>query len=417
MGKVLHALVLVLLAFHFAYADETTKVGVDLDEMKSEIKKETSVKEAPLEETTGKAVEKIEVTGSHIKRIDVEGPSPVLTINQDDLVRSGYNSVSDVLRDTGVNSFGSFREHAGLNGGGTAAVDLRGLGQVRTLILLNGKRLPADAVGGAVDLNIIPMGAVERIEVLKDGASAIYGSDALGGVVNIITKKDFEGHEIGSSFSVTEQTGGERRDLSHTYGYQSGKLSVTNVIYMRHNERIQSKDRAWSKYGESPYSTDASYKKEGEANWTPSASCDPKQVNELGQCTYNFGQENWEMPYVQQSAIMNEMRYNLGNDMTAISRVTYSYKETDWAFAPSFTNSLQADDPNNPGEKVNVRMRLGELGNRESNTKTNAGSALVGLQGIMGDTWDWETSVSYNKVDMLLLAICKKRSTMELTNL
>src|SRR5690606_26307707 len=102
--------------------------------------------------TNGKKVEKIEVTGSHIKRIDVEGPSPILVIDNEDLLRSGYNSVSDVLRDTGVNAFGSFREHAGQIGAGTSAVDLRGLGQVRTLILLNGQRLPADAVGGAVDL-------------------------------------------------------------------------------------------------------------------------------------------------------------------------------------------------------------------------------------------------------------------------
>ncbi len=399
MGRILLTMVFVLFGLHWAMAQEESTLDVDYDEIEQQVKKENQVRPVSEQEVTGQKVEKVEVTGSHIKRIDVEGPSPVLTIDQDDLIRSGYNSVSDVLRDTGVNSFGSFREHAGQIGAGTAAVDLRGLGQVRTLVLLNGKRLPADAVGGAVDLNVIPMGAVERVEILKDGASAIYGSDALGGVVNIITKKDFIGHELGSTISVTEQAGGERRDLSYTHGYQSGRLSMTNVIYMRHNERIQSKDREWSKFGQSSYSTSPAYKKDGESTYTPSDSCDPSEVLDDGRCAYNFGEENWEMPYVQQASLMNEMRYELNDGLEAFSRMSYSYKEVDWAFAPSFTDNLRAPDPNNPGEEVNVRMRLGELGNRHSNTKTNAATGLVGMKGYVGDTWEWESSISFNKID------------------
>lgn len=356
--------------------------------------------------TNGKKVEKIEVTGSHIKRIDVEGPSPILVIDNEDLLRSGYNSVSDVLRDTGVNAFGSFREHAGQIGAGTSAVDLRGLGQVRTLILLNGQRLPADAVGGAVDLNIIPMGAVERIEVLKDGASAIYGSDALGGVVNIITKKDFSGHELGGSFSLTEERGGERRDFSYTYGYNSNKWSMINVIFFRHNERIQSKDREWSKFGLSSYGSPGSYKLQGDTDYKPDPNCDPSLLMSNGtRCGYNFGEENWEMPYVMQGSLLNEITYNISDSLTAFTRLTYSYKETEWVFAPAFTESLtMAAAPAELGADAgtpitNIRYRFQELGNRRSVTRTNAGMALFGMKGYFSDTWDWQSSLSFNKVD------------------
>lgn len=400
MGRYLQSLVFILFAFCWAHAEEESSVGVNLDEMKKQIKKEAKDFEPLKPESKDKKFEKIEVTGSHIKRIDVEGPSPVLTIDQDDITRSGFNSVSDILRNVGASSFGSFREHSGQVGAGTAAVNLRGLGQVRTLVLLNGQRLPTDAASGAVDLNIIPMGAVERIDILKDGASAIYGSDALGGVVNIITKKNFSGTEINLMNSATEMRGGERRSIGITNGYNKGRLSMTNVAYFRHNERILSQDRPWSKYGRSTYSTDPSYKKDGDSNYTPSASCDPSMVLADGRCSYNFGDENWEMPYVTQGSVMNEMNYEISDNLTAFSRFSYSYKQSEWSFAPAYTDSLMAEDPNNPGEKVRVRMRIGELGNRRSNSKTNAGMALVGMRGYLGDsTWDWETNLSYNKID------------------
>ena len=377
------------------HSQETTK----------EVAQEPEVQETQAPASSGK-IEKIEVTGSHIKRIDVEGPSPLLVIDNEDLLRSGYNSVSDVLRDTGVNAFGSFREHSGQIGAGTAAVDLRGLGQVRTLILLNGQRLPADASGGAVDLNMIPMGAVDRIEVLKDGASAIYGSDALGGVVNIITKKDFSGHELGGSASFTEQKGGERRDFSYTYGYNSAKLNIINVLFFRHNERIQSKDREWSKFGLSSYGSPGSYKLQGDTAYKPDPKCDPSLLTSGGtRCGYNFGDENWEMPYVMQGSLLSEISYELSSDLNVFARLGYSYKETEWVFAPAFTADLtMASAPAELGAdqgKVidNIRYRFRELGNRRSRTRTNAGSALVGMKGYINDTWDWQTSLSFNKVD------------------
>ncbi|MCG6871495.1 MAG: TonB-dependent receptor plug domain-containing protein, partial [Gammaproteobacteria bacterium] len=143
--------------------------------------------------------EKGEVTGSRLRGIDVEGANPVTSFDRATLDASGEIAVSDFLRDMTYNSFGSFRERSGSSGGvvSNSLVDLRGLGSQRTLVLIDGRRMVGTAAqfttGPMYNLNLVPMAAVERIEVLRDGASAVYGSDAIGGVVNIITRKDMEG--------------------------------------------------------------------------------------------------------------------------------------------------------------------------------------------------------------------------------
>lgn len=152
-------------------------------------------------------LERVEVTGSNIKRVDAEGPLPLLVISREDLDRSAGQNLQEVLNALPYSNLGSFAEslNAGNNSANsTAAVSLRGLGVAATLVLLNGRRLAqysfAQNLSTAfVDLNAIPVSAIERIEILKDGASAIYGSDAIAGVVNVILRSDFRGVEFGAS--------------------------------------------------------------------------------------------------------------------------------------------------------------------------------------------------------------------------
>ena len=128
----------------------------------------------------------VQVTGSHIKRAVIEGALPVTVIDRQDIDISGDISVADFLRNTTFNSFGSFRPQSGSSAQGFAEISLRGLGSGRSLVLIDGRRVPySPATGSGQDLNSIPLAAVERIEILSDGASAIYGSDAIGGVVNV----------------------------------------------------------------------------------------------------------------------------------------------------------------------------------------------------------------------------------------
>ncbi|RVU40130.1 TonB-dependent receptor [Rheinheimera riviphila] len=142
--------------------------------------------------------ERIAITGSHIKRVDQENATPLLLLTGDEIRQSGKVTLTDVLRDLTINSGNSFDEqYTGSFSAGSASIGLRGLSPKNTLVLVNGQRVSSygfalNTQDNFVDLNALPLSSVERVEVLKDGASAVYGSDAIAGVVNIILKKDYQ---------------------------------------------------------------------------------------------------------------------------------------------------------------------------------------------------------------------------------
>jgi outer membrane receptor protein involved in Fe transport len=180
-------------------------------------------------------LEKFEVTGSLIKRTDAEGPSPVRMITRDDIELSGMDSLTDFMREIPEAT------NLGINEGGTttfvrgaSAIDLRFLGPNNTLVLVDGRRQAPNGIssGGTVfvDLNRIPVSLIERVELLKDGASAIYGSDATAGVINIITRQDFVGAEVTARYGNYFKTDGGELSVSLFGGIRSGKLRA-NVNY------------------------------------------------------------------------------------------------------------------------------------------------------------------------------------------
>src|SRR5690606_20206976 len=129
-------------------------------------------------------LDRIEVTGSRIRQVDAETSQPILVLDRETIEQSGRTSVADLLQNIAANG-APINTQVNNGGDGSAGVDLRNLGSARTLVLVNGRRW-VSSLGGTVDLNTIPTAMVERIEVLKDGASSIYGSDAIAGVVNLI---------------------------------------------------------------------------------------------------------------------------------------------------------------------------------------------------------------------------------------
>jgi iron complex outermembrane receptor protein len=199
------------------------------------------------------AVEKITVTGSNIRRADTETPSPVQVITSEDLKRSGFTSVAQVLQNITANGQGTLNQgFSQAFASGASGISLRGLTVAYTLVLIDGHRmapnaLSDDAQRSFVDVSNIPFDAVERIEILKDGASAVYGSDAIAGVVNIILKHSFVGVSITAEGGVATEGGGATTHGSFMYGWgdleADGYNAYFNVEY-RHQDEIDYEQRA-----------------------------------------------------------------------------------------------------------------------------------------------------------------------------
>ncbi len=206
---------------------------------------------------------KVQVTGSRIRQSQIEGIEPTQTISREDIDRSGLTSVGDILQqltqsgsalNTRFNSSGNFGfpSNGGGIGAGATQVDMRHLDPGRVLVLVDGLRWvagsSASGVSNAVDMNTIPVGIIERIDILKDGASAIYGADAIAGVVNIITKKSMQGVEIRAYAGAFDEGDGETGSIDLTFGTQTDKIDlIFNVGYTDQKE-VSAADRVLSAF-------------------------------------------------------------------------------------------------------------------------------------------------------------------------
>ncbi len=190
-------------------------------------------------------LQKIKVTGSRISRVDVEGATPVVSVSKAQIEQSGQQTVADYLKQASYNSFGGFSPSSGSSAQSQATVGLRGLGEDRTLVLLNGKRIAGSpSMGGtAINLNTIPMAAVERVEVNLDGGSALYGSDAIGGVINVILKEGFEGLSFQGRVGSPTEEGGDEQSGSIVSGISGEKGSLMMVYEHDVKDEIYYKDR------------------------------------------------------------------------------------------------------------------------------------------------------------------------------
>ncbi len=186
--------------------------------------------ESPPKDSKNQELSEVVVTGTNIKGIAPAG-SPVIVLDEQDIRRSGYTSVDQVIQSLpqnirsgseGASADGGLSTgyQAGFNYGSGSGANLRGLGSTATLTLINGHRISASSAGTFTDISSIPISAIERIEVLTDGASAIYGADAVAGVVNVILKRDFEGAESRLRYGSTAPSGRDEIRASQTLGHR-----------------------------------------------------------------------------------------------------------------------------------------------------------------------------------------------------
>ena len=205
------------------------------------------------------AIQKVEITGSAIKRINVEGALPVQRLSSEQIAKTGATSVAELIQALpSMQGFTVAAIAAGTNSGGRVSASIHDIGESYTLVLLNGRRIAPQGSGSAINLNAIPMSAVERVEILTDGASALYGSDAIAGVINFILKKNLQGGSIEATASQPGQSrAGQSSNFSATYGFGDLDTNRYNVLLSaRHDEnsRVKATDRDFANSSFLPFS-------------------------------------------------------------------------------------------------------------------------------------------------------------------
>lgn len=383
---------------------------------------------------------RVNVTGSNIRVSEKEGASAVQVITAKELKASGKTSVSDVLRAISANSGNSYNEqYTGSFSAGTSGLSLRGIGQQNTLILVNGRRVASYATAQDlqqtfVDLNSLPMAAVQRIEVLKDGASSVYGSDAVAGVVNIILYKEFTGTDITAQWGgSTQGTGQHEKSAALQTGF--GKLeedgySVVFSVDAQQRDKLQQSDVAWLR--------DADFRKQqrGSLGWnvTNYAGADPTQTlggvrgplqlvpysainpDGAGQVlAYNPSPYETLIPGIQRIHSSLRGTVKLNADTEAYVDLLHSYSRADQTFSAPLTVSsslrawnngtkrldaipvvLPVGHPNNPGATpLPFTATLFDLGPRLKQDKVTFYRALAGAKGTLAG-WDWDTAVAHS---------------------
>lgn len=368
--------------------------------------------------------QRIEVTGSKIKRVDAEGLQPIVTIRREDIEKSGKATVNELLSSLTVVSGGGFSEASGSGNTfapGTSSVSLRGLGVNTTLVLLNGRRIANYGFAqnlneGFVDLNSIPVNAVERIDVLKDGASAIYGSDAIAGVINVILRKDFSGVEVSASVSGTQDGGGNEVRTSVTAGavdlLAKGFNASITLDYLK-RDAIKATDRSYSKSadqrGNGPGAFDnrsptgnPGYLFGGAGNSpTAFATCPANRIvtaASLGVggggtvCAEDFTYANNLLPETERFGALARANFSLSAGTELFAEAMFSRNTTEGLSAPTPASfPLVAGHPQRPAGSTftNVAYRTVEAGNRENTLVSDSTRLVAGARGVFGGN-DWE---------------------------
>ncbi len=389
-------------------------------------------------------LDRITVTGSRLKRSDVEGPTPVLVFERQDFENQGYRTVQDVLDSLTQNTGGSISQQFVFGFTPAASgVNLRGFGVGRTLILVDGRRIPVYplGVGGTTqfyDTSTIPTAIIDRIEVLTDGASAIYGSDAVGGVVNIITRKEFDGISTRLRAGDTDEGGYQTEQVEFVAGRAYDDTSLYFTIQYDYNEALMSSERDYAQsdiadpLGRGVFSTFGTNTLDASTfQITPDPNCGTPQGaigtggiapgtpgggQLIGQDTCGFNRTAFRQLFPENSRVTLSGRVDqeFGDSLSGFASFRYNRSDTfvqiepfaygsTAIFGPTIANpttpgngGLFTDDNGNLSA---VFRRLVEFGPRTTDAEIQSMGALFGVEGSFGYNWDWEAGYSINRQD------------------
>ena len=406
-----------------------------------------TVATAPAHAQQAQKIEKIEVTGSNIKRVEGEGPSAIVVLTREDIDKSGATNAMELLNLVSANNSSGAVSIANTIGALTFSANvasLRGLQGGRTLVLLNGKRLNnfSGEIQGVQGVNLatIPFNAIERVEVLLDGASAIYGSDAIAGVINFIVRKDYRGAEI-TGYYATPTRGGEGPDGSQaTFKVAGGwgdlakdRFNVFVAAQFDKQDALEQRARDFSNtsvrldlglVGISG-NTFPGHISTGGITSPSFPNCEPSTYfPDLGErCFYDPSRQPGVqmIPELETFNVFGAATFQVTNTMQAYLTGNYSKQENHFVIQPvpisdQFTYGPNGEfvsqillPPTSPfyptalaaaagvaGQPLNVRYRAVENGNRDTTDTNEQFQVVAGVKGTFGN-WDWDASYTYNE--------------------
>lgn len=371
----------------------------------------------------GEVVEEIMVTGSRIARKDIDGLGKVNILGSEDFAEIGAVSIDQVLKyspfTAGAQAGAESNYLSAKEGYGTASVNLRGLGQNRTLVLVNGRRFVPGGSGAnsVVDLNSIPVNVIERIETLLDGSSAIYGADAVAGVVNIITKRSFDGVRVDATYGVTQESDGDNTEINLMFGRETSNAGFVISASYTDRQEARSKDRAFSEcfFEEEDgdkFCSGSSHTAGGRGstetmgtvqfNQDPNGDGDSFVPYSFTQHAFDFQEFfNLTAPYDRFNVSANGF-IKLNDSVQLYTENTYSKRESNTEASPANIGNqfFSATYPHNPtGDNLTLRRRMVDdgFGARIWDQEVSLFRTIVGLEGEFNNGWNWDVSLNYGK--------------------
>jgi iron complex outermembrane receptor protein len=375
--------------------------------------------------------QRVEITGSAIKRIAVEGALPIQTLTGDDIKKTGVATVTELIQGLPVmQGFTTSSQSINGGGGGVTNASIHAIGASYTLVLVNGHRMASYSTGSEVDLGTIPLSAVDHIDVLTDGASAIYGADAIAGVVNIILKHDTTDGLINVGTDIPFKVGGKSASASISKGFgdlSKDRYNIFLAASFDKQQAVQASQRSFSKgggiikFGDQEVDVLSSYTPQANVYaptrnaadtaagslifYNPSTCSTANTVVAGAICKYNYAATVEDIPASKKSSLLASGRFDVTdktslffNLLTSQNHVDARYAAPAQAFvltadqlATYVTPKLTNGDTANASSDV-ARVRLVGVGGRTDGYKTNTLHAVLGADVTIGN---WDSSFSF----------------------